>query len=54
MQKSAEDVNLLVKIRLKNGATKSVYFYNGDKLIIIVQPIKYSIYTSKPRQVEEF
>jgi len=54
MWKSAEDVNLLGKIRLKNGATKSVYFYNSDKLIILVQPIKHSISTSKPWQVEEF
>lgn len=42
------------KNQIKNGATKSVYFYNDDKLIILVQPIKHSIYTSKPWQAEEF
>lgn len=39
---------------IKNGATKSVYFYNDSKLIILVQPIAHSIYTSKPWQVEEY
>lgn len=54
MQKSAEDVNLPGKNQVKNGATKSLYFYNDDKLIILVHAIKHSIYTSKPWQVEEF